>query len=195
MSLTKATPGMYLKPIRKEHVDALMALEVKCHKRYDEDFEVETTPAWAWTRKDLMSAVKQKENKRLGQYPTTCYVVERNKEVVGGIVYEKVPEPRLINVLWCVVDPDAPTSVFMKMFDWLVELADRSKNSSMVVYDIPDGWYRAVEYLQGQPDWEIRRIGDCFPGPDRDVRTDAWRLTYQSLGKDDLRGGLQGSAY
>ena len=81
---------LYLKRICKEHLDDLLELEVRCHKRYDEDFEVETVPEWAWSRELLVAAIKQKENKKLGQFETRSFVVTLNKRVVGGIVYELV---------------------------------------------------------------------------------------------------------
>lgn len=183
---TTKTTAMHMKAVTKDAVEDLVALEVKCHKYHDEDFEVDTLPPWAWTRKDIISAIKQKENHKLGTMPTRCYVVEHQKKVVGGIIYETLEHPRVFNVLWCVADPEAPTTVFTKMFDWLVTLADRSKCSAMVCYHVPDGWYRPLEYLQAQEDWEMKRISDYYPG-----MTDAWRMTYESIGARDDKCGPQ----
>jgi hypothetical protein len=87
---------------------------------------------------------------------------------------------------WLQVQPKAPTTVFTKVFDWLVEVAKQSVEDVEIFYVIPDvrSYNRTLEFLVGQENWKRELVPDFFVNDmGRDAPAiDGWHFTLNVKG-------------
>lgn len=177
---------LLLRPMSAIDVHNIAEFEKKMHgiPYKDEDFEVEgiDIPTYVKSAEQLQTILDSwKEAGEKGR--ERLNVVCQGAQPVGAFHYTftrnaVTSAPELV-LHWLQVQPKAPTTVFTKVFDWVVEVAKQSVEDVKVFYVIPDtrSYERTLGFMVSQEKWQRELAPDWFPH-----NVDGWLFTLDMKG-------------
>lgn len=183
---SRASPTLTLRPMSLIDVHNIAEQEKKLHGIHykDDEFEVEGVdiPDYAVTAEHLQHILDswkergEKGRERLnvvcqGAQPVAAFHYTFTRNPVTSV-------PELV-LHWLQVQVKAPTAAYLKVMDWLEEVARQSIDDVEMTYIVPDArsYDRTVGFMVSQGKWKMELLRDHFP---RNV--DGWQFTLNVKG-------------
>lgn len=134
--------------IEKDDIDEIVKIQQEKHQKVDEDFDVVTFENFVWKKKEILEKIRQYKSDSKGTNDVRGYVAVTTdkKKVVGGLLYELLPDGYEIQFLTC--HPSVANKVRNEFLRLLERKATVSKTRRNILFYIPDGDWENLRFFQ-----------------------------------------------
>ena len=162
---------VYVRFMQQDDIEEVLECEAKSHEYTDPDFKVPQLPGYAWSRDDILAAVKNGDNRALVAEILLPSVYESGEVswVCGAMIFEIQQDG--YEILLLTEHPDAPENIREALLDKLLSRAQKNEQRKRLSMVVPDGDYNTLGFLQKQG-WTIKLVTNYWSN-------DEWHCEYR----------------